>query len=404
MDTTVSPLFHFRLLSDFVQELYQLPAALLQNEEDLAAFCRHHCFRPVQWELTAHGLSTLFAQTDEKTVFHITDSLGIHLFLFQIERIPAILGPFCTLIFSQKDARTLLSENHIEDAVPQDFLSYSSRYPCLTENQAIRLVRTFLHNLYPAEEDRGIIPILPAQVAKTPVESDPVENRPSYAMLLEQRHACETGFRRSIAEGNQKDAVANLERMQQDVSYLKRIGSTLENEKIGSAIVRTIARLAAMDSGLPGIVADRISSQNTKDIQRARTVDEIALAKKRMVRDYCAAIRSLKENRYSALVQSVLYEMERSYHKDISLADLAAELAVSKNYLIKRFHTETGMTPVQYLTSLRMKKAALLLEKRSMSVQEISSAVGIPDSNYFTKLFKKAYQMTPAEYRKKKLV
>ncbi len=40
--------------------------------------------------------------------------------------------------------------------------------------------------------------------------------------------------------------------------------------------------------------------------------------------------------------------MERSFYRNISLSALAGELAVSKNYLIRRFHAEVGMTPMQY--------------------------------------------------------
>lgn len=49
------------------------------------------------------------------------------------------------------------------------------------------------------------------------------------------------------------------------------------------------------------------------------------------------------------------------------------------------------MTPIQYLTEFRLKRAAMLLAEHTLSIQNIANAVGIPDSNYFTKLFKKVF-------------
>ena len=47
-----------------------------------------------------------------------------------------------------------------------------------------------------------------------------------------------------------------------------------------------------------------------------------------------------------------------------------------------------------------VRKAALLLKETALQVQEISNYVGYPDNNYFIKVFKKMYNMTPSEYRK----
>ena len=58
------------------------------------------------------------------------------------------------------------------------------------------------------------------------------------------------------------------------------------------------------------------------------------------------------------------------------------------------------MTPMNYLRAIRIKKACTLLSGTGKSVQEISESVGIPDSNYFVKQFRKETGMTPTEYRK----
>lgn len=68
--------------------------------------------------------------------------------------------------------------------------------------------------------------------------------------------------------------------------------------------------------------------------------------------------------------------------------------------LSKKFKKETGLTFGSYIAKKRCEKAALLLKETALQVQEISNYVGYPDNNYFIKVFKKMYNMTPSEYRK----
>ena len=57
------------------------------------------------------------------------------------------------------------------------------------------------------------------------------------------------------------------------------------------------------------------------------------------------------------------------------------------------------MTVSDYLQKLRCEQASRLLRQTNTPVSEISAYVGYPDNNYFVKVFKKQYGMTPSAYR-----
>ena len=59
-----------------------------------------------------------------------------------------------------------------------------------------------------------------------------------------------------------------------------------------------------------------------------------------------------------------------------------------------------GVSLVGYIAARRVQTACQLLEKTTMTVREIASYVGIPDWNYFTKVFRKEKGCTPSQYRK----
>lgn len=93
---------------------------------------------------------------------------------------------------------------------------------------------------------------------------------------------------------------------------------------------------------------------------------------------------------------SYLYNnMDRAFH----LEDIAQHLNYSIDYLSKCLKKHTGLTPLQYLNHIRMEKAVVLLEHANLTLHEISAVVGIPDYNYFFRLFRKHLGMTPAKYR-----
>lgn len=86
----------------------------------------------------------------------------------------------------------------------------------------------------------------------------------------------------------------------------------------------------------------------------------------------------------------------------LSIEDISKELHMSRSAFQKNFIEYFGMSPVEYRTEKRLKKAKLLLETTDMPIKEISGALGFYDTAYFYKVFKKVYEITPKEYREMK--
>lgn len=100
------------------------------------------------------------------------------------------------------------------------------------------------------------------------------------------------------------------------------------------------------------------------------------------------------------VIRRIMDYMENHYQEKISLDQIAANMYLSSYYISKLFKSETGDTPINYLISLRMKKARDLLEETpERPVQEIAAAVGYEDAYHFSKQFKKYYGMPPLYYK-----
>jgi two-component system response regulator YesN len=83
----------------------------------------------------------------------------------------------------------------------------------------------------------------------------------------------------------------------------------------------------------------------------------------------------------------------------LSLHEVCSALSISKSYLSAIFKSHTGMTLVEYLTSVRMEAAKELLANDSLRGYEVAAQVGFRDAHYFSLTFKKQTGISPTEYR-----
>ena len=91
--------------------------------------------------------------------------------------------------------------------------------------------------------------------------------------------------------------------------------------------------------------------------------------------------------------------IKENYKRDLSAGDVAGILGYSDVYFSKIFKQLFDDTFINYLTNLRIEKAKVLLKDVSFNIREVGASVGYTDSNYFTKVFKRAVGMSPSEYR-----
>lgn len=98
-------------------------------------------------------------------------------------------------------------------------------------------------------------------------------------------------------------------------------------------------------------------------------------------------------------VKDVIAFMEDNLSQRLSLGTLAQGVNLSSTQLNYLFKSKFGVTATQYLKSSRLEKARELLETTHLSVKEVAAKVGLNDASHFVRDFKKAYGITPAQYR-----
>ena len=109
-----------------------------------------------------------------------------------------------------------------------------------------------------------------------------------------------------------------------------------------------------------------------------------------------------RESDAAALAERVRLYLQENYNQPVDFSSLADSLAVSAPYLSKLFHEQEGKSPSRYLTDLRMRKAQKLLMDTQLTVREIAVRVGYPDPFHFSRNFKNAMGISPAQFREER--
>ena len=102
----------------------------------------------------------------------------------------------------------------------------------------------------------------------------------------------------------------------------------------------------------------------------------------------------------SELVNRIDKWIDDNLGSPISVTILCSEFDISKNKLYAIWKNRFGVTIGDYILEKRMKRARKMLLQSDEKINTICEKIGIPDYNYFSKVFKKYYSLPPSKYRK----
>jgi AraC-like DNA-binding protein len=106
------------------------------------------------------------------------------------------------------------------------------------------------------------------------------------------------------------------------------------------------------------------------------------------------------ESANEKLLQEIVSYLEKNItNPQLSVEGVSKHVSMSRSTLYTRLLQLTGQTPVEYIRSYRLDKAASLLEKSNMTIAEVAYQVGFTTPNYFARSFKSKFNMLPSEWK-----
>lgn len=183
------------------------------------------------------------------------------------------------------------------------------------------------------------------------------------------------------------------------VGTLSREGPLRQAKNLMITFITEITR-AAIRGGLSPTDAFNLSDFYILISEECTNEAEVYQNGQTCLRDFTRRVHDIRQKGYSKAVRDCLDYIARNVRSRITMDDLSAALSYNKNYLSTRVHEETGMTIRSIVTREKLKQAVLLLTGSDKSVQDICHELGFESPSYFTMQFRKAYGVTPKEFRK----
>ncbi len=159
----------------------------------------------------------------------------------------------------------------------------------------------------------------------------------------------------------------------------------------------TVATRALAEAGVETQAATPFAAQ----LNRARTLDELKATLSVILSDYARQIDAMVRAQNRGPVDLALQFIHEHLHEEISLNDVAEAIHFTAGYLAHLFKKATGETVVEYISRLKMERAANLICAPDAKIGAVAQALGYSDRRYFSELFRRYYGYSPSEYREK---
>jgi YesN/AraC family two-component response regulator len=167
-----------------------------------------------------------------------------------------------------------------------------------------------------------------------------------------------------------------------------------------SAAVRLITAVEQHFSGAFNELQVGPFSSEWEIMNNCRTLDDIGEHILHVCHSLIIALSEKDKDRHQHIARHIQDIIDRSYHKPLTVEDIAKEVYLSPNYIRTIYKEKTKRTILEAITERRMERASELLADKSLKIHEIAGLVGYENVSYFCSIFHKSTGMTPNHYRK----
>lgn len=316
------------------------------------------------------------------------------------------VGPYTVREFNSNEIMELTEEYSLPPQIFNTLEKYFNNIPYLENDSTLLVLMNTLGETFWGNMDHFKFDTLEQNMEKTEQHISQISTGDSYEQTdasinmkaVEERYAVENQLLQAISQGLSHKVEVIMANMSSS-HFEKRTADPIRNMQNYCIIMNTLLRKAVENGSVHPFYIDKLSSDFGRKIEQVTSMESARKLQKDMIHKYCLLVKNHSMKGYSPLVQKIITSIDTDLTADLSLNALASRMNVNASYLSTLFKRETGSTLTDYVNEKRIQHGILLLHSTNLQIQTIASYCGIPDVNYFTKLFKKRVGKTPKAYR-----
>lgn len=340
------------------------------------------------------------------TIYQINDKYFCKYYALRLPNKPGtylMIGPYLDQEITQESLLNLADHYNFSPQIFSQLKYFYEKVPIIKDiDHLLLLIITLGEYLWGNMNNFSLEKVDPHSIEwAQPVSREKKETNDDAFLTMkamEERYARENGLIQAVSKG----LIHEAEQFSSSSIFFemeKRLSDPIRDIKNYTIILNTILRKSAEKGKVHPIQLDALSSQFAKEIENITSVKKGIELQKNMVEKYCLLVKKHSINHYSLPIQKVITYIDTDLTADLSLSALSNLLNLSPNYLSALFKKEAGTTLTNYVNTKRIEHAVYLLSSTDMQIQNIAQYCGIPDVNYFTKIFKKVMNKTPSEFK-----
>ncbi len=216
--------------------------------------------------------------------------------------------------------------------------------------------------------------------------------------IIDEKYEKEQELQTLVAQGK-RIAAGRLMEAHDKTKYFRHSGL---NSMLRMITLNLLCRQALIQAGVTPAYIEHIYASYIRET--AGNMSELECREDqytaRMLDDYCKLARDYSTQNASGPVRKIIDYVLLNYTEDISVSVIAVYLDMTPNYVSSIFKKEMGQSLTNYINEVRVESSLNLLRHTDLSISEIGERVGFKDYNYFSRIFKKQMNVSPAAYRK----
>lgn len=379
------------------------PAVIVQGMEQLTAYFKNRIF-------FADEIMTGYQQLLENVVYHkvpgttccITECFHTYTCLMVLEKDSfLILGPYLTGKPTEEFTNCVSRENRLPLSMIPSLKHFYSQLPILPHIR-IQSVTEVL------KDYAGYLASGPFYIHSVEKSADIGEtwlqiqenHLDTYQTMLEEKYQNDLNLCKALLAGD-LDTCLRI----QHVKNYRFIPLDPRKKDTFSHLIydysfNILYRIITYAAGVPALYIQELQDKWNHRINNRLVSFDHSFFGADMITSYCALVQRKSFRQHSIHIKKALAYISSHLSTSITIDNLASCLHVSKGHLSKVFKDEMGESIVSYINRERIYHALPMMQDSEMKIQDICLCVGIEDSNYFSRLFKKYMGISPVEYQK----
>ena len=311
------------------------------------------------------------------------------------------IGPFSERRRNREEIYHIMQKKEIREHLFNDIAAFYDAVPVVENTVSFEtVVRQFATGLFGCEYHLEYLPedcvlFLGSNKILRTVKENPQMAKDTIA----ERYHVENELMEAIAAGDY-DRAHSLHGKFVTYHIRPRAKTPLRNKQHLAIVLNTLCRKAVESGGVHPLYIDDLSTRFAVLINEVSSLADVNALSSEMIHKYCLLVKNHAMKGYSAVTKEIISYIDFHYTEDLNLNYFAGMFNMSKTYLSNLFKKETGVTLTDFIHQVRMRKAITLINSSALPITAIATACGYNDINYFIRVFKRTYGLSPKQYQK----